>query len=108
MWSSAMINPIIYCLSNEKYRNAYITLCRNFFGLPEKSVTSTSRVGRSMKHSSRPNQDRSPQPSRGGSSLPEQSVISTNLDSFRYNRDRSPQPSMGGSGLPEQSAISTN
>ena len=95
MWSSAMINPIIYCLSNEKYRNAYIKLCRDFIGLPEESVTSTNLMARSMKssfHSSRHKQDRSPQPSRGGSGLPEQSVISTNLDSFRYKQDRDIQP----------------
>ena len=66
MWSSAMINPIIYCLLNETYRNAYIKLCRDFVGLPDETVIPSnlgSTFGRSIHsfHSSRHNQEQDAQ-----------------------------------------------
>ena len=33
-WFSTIINPFIYCLSNEQYRLAYISLYKSITGLP--------------------------------------------------------------------------
>ena len=36
-WSSAFINPVIYCLKNKEFKEAYISLFRSMICLPQIS-----------------------------------------------------------------------
>ena len=48
LWSGTVINPIIYCIRNEKYRKAYISLCRTMLCLtPKQKVSASQSTSRS-------------------------------------------------------------